>query len=171
MRSRPRHDAAIDYAGCPDNDEDGGAERVFHLLGDPGNRWWWETDGCAYYNEAGSRLTVQTGYKIHRQCTAKRWLDLDWSVTCLTQPTSQQSGWLSPEGSFHECPSTMHNLYAHYILRQSEYRLERLGWARILSPKHFTLGYGYGEGRRRPTADQKHWLTQNGYRYEDDGNL
>lgn len=72
-------------------------------------------------------------------------------------------GWLSPEGRHYPCSSTEHSVLARMI-DGGEYMLETQGWIKIASENED--GY-LGNGRWHLTAEQRNWLSLNGYVLED----
>ena len=76
--------------------------------------------------------------------------DKDWTI-----------GWLSPEGRHYPCRNTEH-LFLATKLGGSEYMLETMGWVKVaLSDTYFFFG-------RNMTAEQKNWLSANGYELDEE---
>lgn len=76
-------------------------------------------------------------------------LDKDWVI-----------GWLSPEGRYFPCRNTEHSILAQK-LGNGEILLERNGWVKIaLHDTYFFMG-------RNMTAEQRNWLSLNGFELEE----
>ena len=75
----------------------------------------------------------------------------DWTV-----------GWLSPDGRYYPCNWGEHSTLAYHI-GDGEVYLESDGWARIVSDDED----GYFIRRHFPSAEQRNWLSLNGYIVED----
>lgn len=70
-------------------------------------------------------------------------------------------GWLSPEGRHYKCRNTEHIQLAKE-LNSSEPMLEADGWCKIISDNEFLLL------DRCLTAEQRNWLSLNGYDIEEE---
>ena len=69
-------------------------------------------------------------------------------------------GWLSPEGRHYPCKHTEHFFLANK-LGGGECYLETMGWVKVaLSDTYFFMG-------RNMTAEQKNWLSINGFEVEE----
>lgn len=77
--------------------------------------------------------------------------DKDWTI-----------GWLSPEGRHYPCDYGDHFTLSHN-LGHSEVALERDGWVHVIS-ECLDEGYLYC---RKLTAEQRNWLSLNGYMVKD----
>lgn len=71
-------------------------------------------------------------------------------------------GWLSPTGRHYPCSNCEHVTLSHY-LGGSEYFLETTGWIKIASVDED----GYFGNRNTMSAEQRNWLSLNGYYLED----
>lgn len=78
--------------------------------------------------------------------------DKDWKI-----------GWLSPEGRHYPCSHTEHWMLAREI-SGGELALEREGWVKV-ALEDAELGYLFMA--RTMTAEQRNWLSLNGYVLED----
>ena len=72
-------------------------------------------------------------------------------------------GWLSPEGRHYPCSHVEHSILARMI-DGGEYMLETQGWIRVTSEDEDGF---LGDARWHPTAEQRNWLSLNGYVLED----
>ena len=77
--------------------------------------------------------------------------DEDWKV-----------GWLSPTGRHYPCSNGEHTILAQY-LGGSEYLLETTGWIKVALHDEF----GYFGNINMMSAEQRNWLSMNGYILED----
>lgn len=69
-------------------------------------------------------------------------------------------GWLSPDGRHYPCSNTEHSLLANN-LGDGEYYLETQGWVKVSTSKiYFFMN-------RSMTAEQKNWLSVNGFELEE----
>lgn len=78
--------------------------------------------------------------------------DKDWKI-----------GWLSPDGRHYPCKCGEHSTLA-YNIGGGEFHLEHEGWVKVAYEDEED---GYFLGMMRPTAEQKNWLSLNGYLVED----
>lgn len=78
--------------------------------------------------------------------------DKDWRI-----------GWLSPEGRHYPCSQVEHSVLAR-MLDGGEYMLETQGWIRVASEDEDGF---LGNARWHLTAEQRNWLSLNGYVLED----
>jgi hypothetical protein len=84
---------------------------------------------------------------------------LDWRGTWLFRPESN-AGWLNRGGRFYGCPSNFHDQLARYMLGIGTSSAEDTGWVRVRDSRYY-------ECLKTPSAEQKNWLSENGYRIYD----
>ena len=71
-------------------------------------------------------------------------------------------GWLSPEGRHYPCSNCEHSTLAHMLIG-GEFEMERNGWVKVALDNEL----GYFCNRRTLTAEQRNWLSLNGYMLDD----
>lgn len=149
-------------------------KRTFRLLDEKHGAWWHEYDvhpfsgNMAYLNFSGAGFDDKGTEKVLEEVVAESFKDLDWSKTSLVQPDSE-AGWLDRDGRFTGCSATNHDCCAHYHLKKRVWELEETGWVRV-----------YGKGKEmewfvggactksvRLSAEQRNWLSSNGYLVRD----
>ena len=149
---------------------------TFRLLDDDDGGWWYEYDvhpfsgNMAHLNFAGAGRDEHGDEKIRLEVQAESFADLDWSETSLVQPDSD-AGWLDRDGRFHGCFDAHHDYYARYVLKKEVGDLEATGWVRVYTKKkdadmQWFVG-GVSTKSIRLSADQRNWLSHNGYTVED----
>ena len=79
-----------------------------------------------------------------------------------TKDKEHKIGWLSPEGRHYPCSHCEHIILAQH-LGSGEIRLESDGWVKVALEQED----GYFCNRRMLTAEQRNWLSLNGYVIED----
>ncbi|MBI5969681.1 MAG: hypothetical protein HY884_00795 [Deltaproteobacteria bacterium] len=82
--------------------------------------------------------------------------ELDWTRTPF-HDNRLKTGWVSRDGRFYGCPEKYHDTLAFCVLGVKVADLETLGWVRVQDSNRFVC-------EQRLSAEQKNYLTQNGFR-------
>lgn len=147
---------------------------TFRLLDNEDGGWWYEyavhpfSGNMAYLNFAGAGFDEKGDENVRLEAQAERFSDLDWSETALVQPDSD-AGWLDRDGRFYGCHDTQHDMCARYVLKKRVGDLEATGWVRVYGLNKEMEWFVGGASTKsiRLSAEQRNWLSSNGYLVND----
>jgi hypothetical protein len=125
---------------------------------------WFKKEGDKLYTTGGGYhyYEPKTEEILETNNQARYFDQLDWTKTTLLRPDSEY-GWLDRDGKFYGCLYMHHSLVAELILHKRMWELEDAGWARVMGKQTPVSMY-----KNRLSADQRNWLSLNGYEYFDD---
>ena len=125
----------------------GGAKDCYWML-DNGDKWFGVARGI--YRPKHEKDIIKEVTK------AMHLTRLNWNKTPIHND-NYFSGWLSRDGVFYGCPSWLHDTLAYCVLGMRVGDIEQTGWVRVYDHSRFTCGI-------RLSAEQRNYLSQNGYR-------